>query len=94
MFETLYRLSRQVFPVTVSDRREIEKLRRLEAAGYIQVHIPGLHADCDDCIRQDPAKVLGITPLGWSVLSRGSGAGGSSTMRRASNFTLGAEGFA
>lgn len=72
MFETLYNLSKQTLLVTVSDRRQIDDLRILDAAGYARVLIPPLHVDCDDCIRQDPATVLCITPQGWKILRTGS----------------------
>lgn len=87
MFDTLYRLSAKTFPVTISDRRQIENLRRLEAAGYIRVHIPCVHVDCDDCIRQDPATVLGITQAGRSILRRGGCSGGNSTMHGVQAFS-------
>jgi uncharacterized membrane protein len=72
MFETLYRLSLARFPVNLADQRQIENLRKLDAAGYVRAFIPPPHVDCDDCMRQDPATVLGITPQGWSILGRGS----------------------
>ncbi len=81
MFETLYWLSTQTLPMTVSDRRRIEELVRLDASGYARVHVPPLHVDCDDRVRQDPATVLGITPLGWMALSRGSGTVGRENCR-------------
>ncbi|AGU52959.1 hypothetical protein VAPA_2c03990 [Variovorax paradoxus B4] len=86
MFEILYRLSRAKLPVTVAGPRQIEKIRRLDAAGYIRAFIPASHVDCDNCLRQDPATVLDITPLGRSILSRGSEAKGISTMHRVSVF--------
>lgn len=72
MFETLLSLSKQTLPVTVTDRRQIDDLRMLDAAGYARVLIPPLHVDCDDCIRQDPATVLCITLQGWKILRAGS----------------------
>ncbi|MBT2332340.1 hypothetical protein J7E49_00220 [Variovorax paradoxus] len=86
MFETLYRLSRAKLPVTVAGQRQIEIVRRLDAAGYVRAFIPASHFDCDNCLRQDPATVLDITPLGRSILSRGSEAQGISTMHRISVF--------
>jgi hypothetical protein len=86
MFETLYRLSGAKLPVTVVGQRQIEHIRRLDAAGYVRAFIPASHVDCDNCLRQDPATVLDITPLGRSILSRGSDFEGNSTMHRISVF--------
>ena len=86
MFETLYRLSRAKLPVTVAGPGQVEIIRRLDAVGYVRAFIPASHVDCDNCLRQDPATVLEITPLGQSVLSRGSEVKGISTMHRVSVF--------
>jgi len=57
------------FPRIEADPARIDRLRVLEAAGYIKVLIPAPRVDCDNRMRQSPATVLEIAPLGWKVLA-------------------------
>lgn len=61
-------LSETPLPCTRADPALIDRLRLLEAAGLVKVIIPPAHVDCDDCLRQDPATILEITPRGWEAL--------------------------
>lgn len=64
----LRELSQTQRPCTQADPALIDRMRLLDAAGLIKVIIPPAHVDCDDCLRQDPATVLEITPRGWEAL--------------------------
>lgn len=57
------------FPRTEADPATIDRLRVLDAAGYIKVLIPAARVDCDNCMRQDAATVLEIAPSGWKALA-------------------------
>lgn len=66
--ELLRKLANARFPSPIANRDEVEKLRRLDAAGHVKALIPAPHFDCDDCLRQDPATVFEITPHGRKAL--------------------------
>ncbi|VTU22089.1 hypothetical protein [Variovorax sp. PBL-E5] len=68
--ELLHRLANARLPSPIASRDEIEKLRRLDAAGHVKALIPAPHFDCDDCLRQDSATVFEITPRGLRALNR------------------------
>src|SRR5687768_4362437 len=51
-------------PLTIADKALIDRLRVLDAGGYVKAFIPAVHVDCDNCARQDPAIALEVTPRG------------------------------
>jgi hypothetical protein len=55
-------------PLTISDKALIDRLRVLDAMGYVKAFIPAVHVDCDNCARQDPAIALEVTPRGRKAL--------------------------
>lgn len=56
-------------PLTIADKALIDRLRVLDAMGYVKAFIPAVHVDCDNCARQDPAIALEVTPRGRKALS-------------------------
>lgn len=56
-------------PLTIADKALIDRLRVLDARGYVKAFIPAVHVDCDNCARQNPAIVLEVTPRGRKALS-------------------------
>jgi len=58
-------------PLTITDAALIDRLRVLDAAGYVKAFIPAVHVDCDDCARQDPAIAIEVTPRGRKALDDG-----------------------
>lgn len=56
-------------PLTIADQALIDRLRLLDAVGYVKAFIPAVHVDCDNCARQDPAVALEVTPRGRKALS-------------------------
>lgn len=56
-------------PLTITDKALIDRLRMLDAMGYVKAFIPAVHVDCDNCARQDPAIALEVTPRGRKALS-------------------------
>jgi hypothetical protein len=64
----LRKLSDAPLPHAEADPALIDRLRLFDAAGLITVLIPPPHVDCDDCLRQEAATVLEITPRGWEAL--------------------------
>lgn len=64
----LRELAEAKLPCRETDPAKIDRLRVLEAAGYLKALIPATHVDCDHRMRQDPATVFEITPQGWKSL--------------------------
>ncbi|CAN7735644.1 hypothetical protein LJR178_003811 [Variovorax sp. LjRoot178] len=56
-------------PLTIADKALIDRLRMLDAMGYVKAFIPAVHVDCDNCARQEPAIALEVTPRGRKALS-------------------------
>jgi hypothetical protein len=69
--ELLRTIAGAQLPFTIADQTLIDRLRVLDAVGYVKAFIPAVHVDCDDCARQDPATVIEITPRGREALSKG-----------------------
>jgi len=63
-------LAEAKLPFSIADQALIDRLRVLDAVGYVKASIPAVHVDCDDCARQDPAIVIEVTPRGRKMLSQ------------------------
>jgi hypothetical protein len=67
--EMLQKLANAQRPFTTASPSQIDKVRLLEAAGYVKAFIRPVHIDPDDCARQDPAEV---TARGRQTLNQAS----------------------
>ncbi|CAN7743549.1 MULTISPECIES: hypothetical protein [unclassified Variovorax] len=70
--EIWLRIANAQLPFTTASPSQIDKVRLLEAAGYVKAFIPPVHIDPDDCTRQDPTKVFEVTARGRQALNQGS----------------------
>lgn len=66
--ELLEELADAELPIKVSNSADIDKLRILEAAGYVLSDIPRQWHDPDQRESQRPATVYQVGPLGYKAL--------------------------
>lgn len=68
--ELLRHLAQQTLPLTVTSAADIDKLRVLRAAGHVAVLLPATQAQGETLF----ARVLTVTPAGYTALRTGTDA--------------------